>query len=485
MLQAEYRKEGMQNYMVISCQKEYTENYEGMLMQYHKVPYIVPYEVREIDGKCELYYRLQYRTTLRSVMGHLPFTMQRLFNMIASVVAVLEAAEEFLFDASHILWNPEYIFIEADTGRLQFCSYPEVQKDEIPLNKLLAEWIEQTDKKDEAAIMYLLQFYNLVTEPDCSLKNLQIFIKKYPEKKQEYFEYADKKTEDKRIEEAVKKPETGIRREKAGNPKEIFLQDINEKDEKKCEEGYGEKIVKWMLITTALLNLVIIGLLLFNILAYDYVKYLLGTMGAMIVLTIIYMSICREETPDEMMQAYFEENAVQREDRVQARLAYEKMPDGDCEVYQKPAEVNNGYVKESKIQKYGETTVLTAEDILQEKKSVIVEEEYGHKLILSALVRGSFPPVHIESSIVIGCMEEGCTYLLKQRGISRMHAKLINKPDGLYVIDLNSTNGTYVNGEVLASGEEYRLEEGDVVAFAQCEFYVEKEQLRESVAAQI
>lgn len=478
MLQVEYRKEGMQNYMVVSCPKEYTENYESMLMQYHEIPYIVPYEVREINGICELYYRLRYRTTLRSVMGHLPFTVQRLTNMIASVVAVLETAEEFLFDAGHILWNPDYIFIEADTGRLQFCSYPEMQKDEIPLKKLLAEWIEQTDKKDEAAIMYLLQFYNLVTEPDCSLENLQAFLRRYPEKRQEYLGYEDKRIESQRMEEADKKQATDKEGGKTENPKETFLRDISEKDADReaSEEGYGEKIVKWMLIITALFNLVIIGLLLFHILTYDHVKYLLGTMGAMIVLTIFYMNISKEETPDEMMQAYFEENGVKREETVEARLAYAGIPDRDYGAAKRQEKTNEKYLNQSKIERYGETTVLTAEEILQGKKSVIAEEDYGNKLILSALVRGSYPPIHIENSIVIGCMEEGCSYLLKQRGISRMHAKLINKPDGLYVLDLNSTNGTFVNGEILVSGEEYRLEEGDVVAFAQCEFYVENSQ---------
>ncbi|MCM1179661.1 MAG: FHA domain-containing protein [Clostridium sp.] len=470
----EYRKEGMQNYMVISCPKECTENYEGMLMQYHEVPYIVPYEVREVNERCELYYRLRYRTTLRSVMGHLPFTMRRLYNMIASVVAVLETAEEFLFDAGHILWNPDYIFIEADTGKLQFCSYPEMQKDEIPLKKLLAEWIEQTDKKDEAAIMYLLKFYNLVTEPDCSLENLQAFLREAG-KKQEYSEYEAKRTINQRMETA-QKPEADRKTEKAESPQETFLWGVEEKSENEetSEEGYAEKIVKWMLIITALLNLVIIGLLLFNILTYGYVKYLLVTMAAMIVLTIFYMNLSKEETPDEMMQAYFEENKVKREDKAQARLAYAGIPNGDYESEKDAKGMNVEYVNRPKTERYGETTVLTSEEILQETKSAIVQEDYGHKLILSPIVPGSYLPVHIENSIVIGCMEEGCNYLLKQRGISRMHAKLMYKPDGLYLLDLNSTNGTYLNGELLASGEEYRLEEGDMVAFAQCEFYVVK-----------
>jgi pSer/pThr/pTyr-binding forkhead associated (FHA) protein len=53
-----------------------------------------------------------------------------------------------------------------------------------------------------------------------------------------------------------------------------------------------------------------------------------------------------------------------------------------------------------------------------------------------------------------------------------MHAKLMKKEDGLYLLDLNSTNGTFLNGESLISGEDVKIEEGDIVAFAKCEYMV-------------
>lgn len=53
-----------------------------------------------------------------------------------------------------------------------------------------------------------------------------------------------------------------------------------------------------------------------------------------------------------------------------------------------------------------------------------------------------------------------------------MHAKLMHKEDGIYLLDLNSTNGTYINGELVDGGQDYKLEEGDLIAFAQSQFYV-------------
>lgn len=213
------------------------------------------------------------------------------------------------------------------------------------------------------------------------------------------------------------------------------------------EQSMGLKIVKAFLVIIALINILLIVCLLFNILTYDYMRYLFITMGLLILATIIYMNVQKEESPDEMMQAYFKE---------QEKEEWKKQ------------EQSNGR-QESKIVIYGETTVLSEEG-KSFTKEIAVEKE-KHRLYLEALEQGKYDPIHIHNSVVLGCMEEGCNYILKDRGISRMHAKLMEKPDGFYLLDLNSTNGTYLNGQMLESGEDYKIEEGDHIAFAKSEFY--------------
>ena len=46
----------------------------------------------------------------------------------------------------------------------------------------------------------------------------------------------------------------------------------------------------------------------------------------------------------------------------------------------------------------------------------------------------------------------------------------------MYLTDLNSTNGTYINGDRIDVGKEYPLEEGDMVAFAGSRFFVAREE---------
>lgn len=54
-------------------------------------------------------------------------------------------------------------------------------------------------------------------------------------------------------------------------------------------------------------------------------------------------------------------------------------------------------------------------------------------------------------------------YLTTEHGVSRRHAELVPTPDGLYLSDLGSTNGTWINGQYLEPGVRYRLTPGDRV----------------------
>lgn len=57
-------------------------------------------------------------------------------------------------------------------------------------------------------------------------------------------------------------------------------------------------------------------------------------------------------------------------------------------------------------------------------------------------------------------------------GVSRRHAVLVPDEDGVYLIDLSSTNGTWVNGWFLVPGNKHRLRPDDVIEFGHLKMVV-------------
>lgn len=64
------------------------------------------------------------------------------------------------------------------------------------------------------------------------------------------------------------------------------------------------------------------------------------------------------------------------------------------------------------------------------------------------------------------------TYGAQSLGVSRRHAILLPTAEGLCMMDLDSTNGTWLNGVYLQPGQKYRVRAGDRVEFGRLRLVV-------------
>jgi pSer/pThr/pTyr-binding forkhead associated (FHA) protein len=113
-----------------------------------------------------------------------------------------------------------------------------------------------------------------------------------------------------------------------------------------------------------------------------------------------------------------------------------------------------------------ETKVFNKQDISNDDSgiddSTIIREPIGRKQV-SLVIRGSkieqrkFILDSVETNIG---RQQGNEVVLKDKGVSRVHAQLINEKYYYKIRDLSSTNGLYVNGEAI---EEQKLTDGDEI----------------------
>lgn len=92
---------------------------------------------------------------------------------------------------------------------------------------------------------------------------------------------------------------------------------------------------------------------------------------------------------------------------------------------------------------------------------------------LSLIVDGQPITVPKSESIIIGRTSTGddiaqpdidlTPFKAAQRGVSRYHANIKRKGNMLYIADLRSRNGTWLNGKRLVGSEERLLRDGDAV----------------------
>lgn len=78
--------------------------------------------------------------------------------------------------------------------------------------------------------------------------------------------------------------------------------------------------------------------------------------------------------------------------------------------------------------------------------------------------------------LTIGKLKGRVSVVLSDRSVSRIHARLEGYGGRISVRDLNSRNGTSVNGRKLSPNESVQLQEGDMVCFGRERFRYERVQ---------
>lgn len=75
-----------------------------------------------------------------------------------------------------------------------------------------------------------------------------------------------------------------------------------------------------------------------------------------------------------------------------------------------------------------------------------------------------------EELTVIGKLPTASDAVLSLPTVSRIHAKIRRQGEDYYLTDLNSRNGTCVNGKMLKGEEEYCLCDQDEISFGEAQY---------------
>lgn len=126
-----------------------------------------------------------------------------------------------------------------------------------------------------------------------------------------------------------------------------------------------------------------------------------------------------------------------------------------------PDMVWDSYVGQVDFAKSGETIYFT--DLEKPPKTAggvpcLLEESGEIKYVLDNL------------PVTVGKMKGRAGIVLTDSSVSRMHARLSAAENGISVTDLNSRNGTVINGKKLSPNETAQLQEGDLIQFGRERF---------------
>ena len=160
-----------------------------------------------------------------------------------------------------------------------------------------------------------------------------------------------------------------------------------------------------------------------------------------------------------------------------------------------PDKLLTHFVKKEYIQKYETQINYQPENDSNINNDVIEKEnshtqEYEHTMLLSDYMEsikkkepeinliytgdGDMENISVEKlPCVVGSMEGRCNKVIHNRLVSHIHMCIVKINDDFYIEDMNSTNGTSVNGRRIATNQRCVIKNGDDIYIAALPYKVE------------
>lgn len=481
----EYVRNLNHNYLRFSCDIEKTDGfYQFKMITENKIVGLLESDIRTIDGQSFLYYNITSTQSLRNLFMKKEIEMEWLKDFLLTLKRLARELEAHLLDVKNIIYSPDCIFQDIETGNTFFTYYPNYEP-EMNLNMgALAEFlIDKINHQDETLVKCSYELYEkmefaddtfhpkswldmvLQTEQRIKDKTREEAVKEEDVNEMEMvWEDGDGRTEYRKSEN--RKPEyrklenRGQENRKPEN-KELENRErencINVKSDMEVENETGKRMplsIRHILIACIPCSALIIGGVLFLIvnnyvLAWENMLLLLGGGGAVFtVITFVVLYNIRKLTGSQRGENSKKLNRKEWIDQIMNDKSVK-------ELYQSLSEDNTG-TEMCISEEYGKTVYM---DTRQIENKLYGMGKHNNRII--SMERYPY---------TIGKGKEYVDGVITDSSISRMHARFTMEREIVFLEDLNSTNGTFKNGLRLEPYEKVEVYKEDEIRFGKMQF---------------
>ncbi len=450
-MRVEYKRDLKHNYMVIwKPEENFAEPYCIRMLEEPISGAILLLQQHSIDNQTLFYYEITGKQSMNHLLEKQKLSYNQLRLLIEHILAALEEAYEHLLPEDDFILAPEYIYLDIVTNMPSLCFLSGYRRDSRKQISILLEYLmNKVNYGDQKAVMLVYQLYGASREEGFTLGHIAAML------------------HDGEAKEAVqKKQEASVPMEHEQENRNIpVVMERIEEEKEICRYPVTAYLLTGVCAVTGIVILVLgfTSGLLYN----SYGKRI--EYGKLLGLVLILLCI----------EAYLMKIIWNSNHRLAEIISTREYIDPRQEDVK---ELPPGRLT-SRERSIWQTTLHGEE---QEQRAKEEEEEYNPTCILnketnphiceiSICLKSSdetlYPSISLEEfPFFIGKLRRNVDYCLEKSAVSRYHAKITKEKDNYFITDLNSTNGTYVNGAKLASYEKREVKHGDRVALADINF---------------
>ena len=454
-MRAEYKRDMNHNYLILYGEDEInTDSYQVRMLVGNVIPSLLKCRIQGMDGRFLVYFDITSKQALSVLYEEKKMGVEDLRLIFGGFVKAMEDAAEYLMNPGQFIISPEYIYTDIEKQEIYFCMMPGYEKDIKEQFQFLTEYIlPKIDHQDQDAVILGYGVYKRAMEDSFHLEHI---------KEELYKTQGQQGTTTTKPEQM--KTESEQRQESEDfNPEEEGFWENEEINQEFVRDGEKSKRLSLpqktgVIVLAAILLCGIAAITLTGYLPYLETGTILGIIIVLVACVMLFVYVSKiKKKPGALRQGREEERDKPK--GITGKVPTDQTDQSQNTIKSVVKSTNKPVVKSLQLHAdYGETVVLSA-GAVSGPASLVSKEP------------GELATIYINEDLtVIGKLETACDAVISLPTVSRIHAKIRKKEDAYYLTDMNSRNGTAVNGRLLLPDEEYRLEPEDEVDFAQARY---------------
>lgn len=451
MFEAKYFRDYRHSYMILPCGPAQSDrSYQCRLLISNKFEEILHCSLRHVNGGSFFYYDISSRTTLESLYRGRQFSFSQVKELFEQLYGICRRLGDYFMDETRLVLLPEHIYYDLTRKKYIGLYYPDYEEDK-PYEALMDYLLEHMDSQDERLADVIYQIYERTEESTFSLSDALRLLGEQEEMRAD----REKKTEG----TAVFTPQAAPDAEAVSSEEEAFdLGEVSRRDAEERQLPASEKKNYFSVFLVVISVLGIAGIACiygFYELSEEEMRTLFGCgalMGVCLLagLTGVLKGSGKREKKRKVPEPFLREErypSVSEEVSLKGVLHREIEPGLEMPVLSKREE-RDGEEQEG----CGNTVFFDRTRIAEYKLYALDRKNKRHIELVK------FP-------YTVGKMAGCVDCVLADDSVSRIHARFEKRGDTIWLIDMNSTNGTYKNGLRLQPQESVELEPGDEIRF--------------------
>lgn len=405
-------RRNQKSYIRISCEYDVPDSYEYQMCKHNILNSLLDFQQRSQNGENYLYYEISGMQPLDIFLQTQKLKRPFAIILAKAILKLCKELSEYALSIHSVVFQPKYIMISANADEVRFLySFQQAETQNEGIEQLLECCVEHLDYQDETLMEQLYRVYEcLLNQKDNFFfaAEMEAFVEALSEEK--IMEISENLADNMEAQDLFS---TKNKKETVSVPQQSK---IAQKEYRNLKIG---------LVVLLLIDIVV--LVVWKPLTI--LKLFLAIAAGSVLLGLNYY--------------------VHKQEKSRAKESLEQQQ------------------RQEYLEEYAELTKNC--DIDSNGTQIIsIEDSEG---VLYNLQNCEPQYIYIgDTRKIIGKDPQKAQVCIQRDGVSRIHALVVKEGRDCFIEDLNSTNGTWVNGKVLEPRVPYALKQGDKVCFADLEY---------------